>query len=92
MTEAPLRFVEYAVTLAEAPKEVSLTIAVSNCAFRCSGCHSPYLWEDKGELLLPALPGLIRRYAGLISCVSFMGEGQNLSELLQALEIVRRFG
>ena len=80
MTESPLRFVEYAVTLAEAPKEVSLTIAVSNCVFRCSGCHSPYLWENKGELLLPALPGLIRRYTGLISCVCFMGEGQNPSE------------
>ena len=47
---------EYAVTMAEAPEEISLTIAVSNCAFRCSGCHSAYLWEDKGVLLLPVLP------------------------------------
>lgn len=71
---------EYAVTMTEVPEEISLTIAVSNCAFRCSGCHSAYLWEDKGELLLPTLPRLIHRYSGLVSCVCFMGEGQNPTE------------
>ena len=47
-TEAPLRYVECAVTMAEAPREISLTLTVSNCAFRCHSCHSPYLQEDSG--------------------------------------------
>jgi len=41
MTEPPLKYTGYAVTLAEVPEEISLTITISNCAFRCHGCHSP---------------------------------------------------
>ena len=46
--DPPLRYVETAVTLAEVPREVSLTISVSNCLYRCSGCHSPYLIGGNG--------------------------------------------
>ena len=55
MTESPFKYVEAAVTLAEVPKEISLTISVSNCRFRCCGCHSPYLQKDIGRPLLPDL-------------------------------------
>ena len=40
MTDAPLKYVEYAVTMEEVPMEISLTISISNCRFRCHGCHS----------------------------------------------------
>ena len=43
MTDVPLKYVEYAVTLEEVPTEISLTISISNCRFRCHGCHSAYL-------------------------------------------------
>ena len=79
-TDPPLRYVEHAVTMAEVPLEISLTISISNCAFRCHGCHSQYLQEDVGKPLLPDLESLIDRYKGLISCVCLMGEGRNPAE------------
>lgn len=51
MADLPIKYVECAVTLAEVPHEVCLTISISNCAFRCHGCHSPYLQQDVGEPL-----------------------------------------
>lgn len=47
----PLKYVEAAVTLAEVPREISLTLTISNCVNRCHGCHSPYLRKDIGRLL-----------------------------------------
>lgn len=90
--DPPLRYVETAVTLAEVPREVSLTISVSNCLYRCSGCHSPYLQQDVGRPLLNDLDALIRRYEGLITCVCLMGEGQNRAQLECALRTIRAGG
>ncbi len=42
-TEPPLKYVECAVTLAEVPEEISLTLSISNCIYHCRGCHSQYL-------------------------------------------------
>ena len=53
MTDPPLKYVEHAVTMAEAPLEISLTISISNCAFRCHGCHSRYLQEDGENRCFP---------------------------------------
>ena len=64
MTDAPLKYVEYAVTMEEVPTEISLTISISNCRFRCHGCHSAYLQQDVGKSLLPDLMTLLCRYEG----------------------------
>ena len=64
MTDAPLKYVEYAVTLEEVPTEISLTISISNCRFHCHGCHSAYLQQDVGKPLLPDLMTLLCRYEG----------------------------
>ncbi len=68
------------MTLAEVPEEISLTLSISNCAFRCHGCHSAYLQRDVGKPLLPELGVLISRYDGWITCVCLMGEGRNPGE------------
>lgn len=80
MAESLLKYVEAAVTLAEVPEEISLTLSISNCRFRCHGCHSPYLQKDVGRPLLPDIDALIDHYAGLITCVCLMGEGRNFRE------------
>lgn len=41
--DLPLKYVESAVTLEEVPNEISLTLSISNCRFRCHSCHSAYL-------------------------------------------------
>ena len=64
MTDAPLKYVEYAVTMEEVPTEINLAISISNCRFRCHGCHSAYLQQDVGKPLLPDLMTLLRRYEG----------------------------
>lgn len=64
MTVAPIKYVECAVTLEEVPTEISLTISISNCRFRCHGFHSAYLQQDIGKPLLPELMTLLRRYEG----------------------------
>ena len=64
MTDVPLKYVEYAVTLEEVPTEISLTISISNCRFRCHGCHSAYLQQDIGKPLLPDLMTLLHHYEG----------------------------
>ena len=64
MADAQLKYVEYAVTMEEVPTEISLTISISNCRFRCHGCHSAYLQQDVGNPLLPDLMTLLRRYEG----------------------------
>ena len=64
MADAQLKYVEYAVTMEEVPTEISLTISISNCRFRCHGCHSAYLQQDIGKPLLPELMTLLRRYEG----------------------------
>lgn len=64
MTDAPLKYVEYAVTLEEVPTEICLTISISNCRFHCHGCHSAYLQQDVGKPLLPDLMTLLCRYEG----------------------------
>lgn len=51
MIEPTLKYVEHAVTMAEVPREISLTLTISNCAFRCHSCHSPYLQQDTGKPL-----------------------------------------
>lgn len=80
ISESPLKYVEAAVTLAEVPEEISLTLSISNCRFCCHGCHSPYLQNDIGRPLLPDLDMLVRRYERLITCVCLMGEGRNFHE------------
>ena len=64
MADVPLKYVEYAVTMEEVPTDISLTISISNCRFRCHGCHSAYLQQDVGKPLLPDLMTLLRRYEG----------------------------
>ena len=62
------------IGLQEIPDEVSLVINISNCPFRCKGCHAEMLRQDVGEpLTTEALHRLISPLSEDITCVSFMG-------------------
>lgn len=87
-----IRYISHALTFAEVPDEVTLCLNVSNCPHRCPGCHSPELREDVGRDLLEALPGLLVKYGNDITCVCFMGEGNDMEALCQCLAMVRRHG
>ncbi|MBR5906410.1 MAG: 4Fe-4S cluster-binding domain-containing protein [Bacteroidales bacterium] len=68
----------------EIPDRVTLAIEISNCRGNCPGCHSPFLKDDIGEELTPAvIDKLIKDNYG-INCFLFLGEGRD-SEMLLAL-------
>ena len=46
-----LRYISTSIVLQEVPDEISLAISISGCTHKCDGCHSAYLWENKGKYL-----------------------------------------
>jgi anaerobic ribonucleoside-triphosphate reductase activating protein len=71
------------VVFAEIPDEITLAINISNCPHHCPGCHSPYLRDDIGEeLTYEVIDRLIKDNNG-ITCVAFMGEGNDLDSIFR---------
>lgn len=77
-----LRYANYDIVFQEVPNEVTLAINISNCPNRCKGCHSPYLMENKGEVLDEnVLIGLLEKYGKAITCICFMGGDSSPAEI-----------
>lgn len=86
-----LKYIDTAVTFAEIPDEISLCINISGCPNHCKGCHSSYLWEDKGEPLdLMHLTDLIDANRG-ITCVCLMGGDQDPAEIDYIAEDIKMY-
>ncbi len=69
-----LKYVNTDVVFQEIPDEVTLAINISSCPCRCPGCHSSFLWDDRGEVLNEeSIDKLIAECSDDISCVCFMG-------------------
>lgn len=61
------------VVFEEVPDEIALAINLTNCPYRCNGCHSSFLQRDIGtSLTTKELDRLIERNEG-IACVCLMG-------------------
>ena len=87
-----IKYVSYAVTFAEVPDEVCLTIQISNCPHRCEGCHSAYLQKDIGDDLERDLPDLLEKYQGRVTCVCFMGTGKDMAALARCVSYAKSAG
>ena len=74
----------------EVPNEISLAINISDCPYKCKGCHSMYLWDYIGDYLIDDIDNLLNKYNNLISCVCFMGGDQNQDELLYCLQKAKK--
>lgn len=76
-----LKYANTQVVFTEVPNEISLAINITGCTIHCKGCHSQWLWSNKGkELTRDELHNLIERNKG-ITAVLFMG-GDNFIEQL----------
>lgn len=65
------------VVLEEIPGKVTLALEISNCQGNCVGCHSPFLKNDIGEELTPAvIDKLVKANFG-INCILLLGEGKD---------------
>ena len=85
-----MKVASFDIVFQEIPGEVTLALNLSNCPCHCPGCHSPHLAEDIGEPLDEALlDALIAKYAGLITCVAFMGGDADPAEVARLAEHVK---
>ncbi len=68
-----LKYTDTQVCFQEVPDEITLCINLSNCPCHCKGCHSPYLAEDIGKVLVYSrIERLIKENRG-ITAICFMG-------------------
>lgn len=85
-----LKYLDTSITFREIPDEISLCIGISQCIFKCEGCHSPHYREDYGkELSIKELKTLIEGNRG-ISAVCFMGGDINPYEVNELAAYVRK--
>lgn len=84
--EHKLRYANTQVVFTEVPNEISLAINITGCTIHCKGCHSQWLWSNRGkELTKEELTNLIEKNKG-ITTVLFMG-GDNFIKQLTKLAI-----
>ena len=87
-----LHYAGHSVSFQEVPDEVSLVILIADCPHRCKGCHSPELREKTNIDLATKLPELIDEYSDAITCVCFMGDGQDAESLKSLADYVHACG
>lgn len=85
-----LKTTGYDIVFQEIPNEVCLAINISNCPFRCPGCHSPYLQNDVGDILTKELlTQYITKYKDAITCVLFMCGDTDIDALCEYAKLVK---
>lgn len=68
-----LKYHSVQLAFQEVPDEITLAINIAGCPNHCDGCHSPWLWEDKGTVLdESAIDNIMRGQEGF-TCICFMG-------------------
>ena len=78
-----LKYANYDIVFQEVPNEMSLAVSISGCTLRCAGCHSRYLWEDKGEeLSIFAIEQLLKLEDG-VTCLLLMGGEHDIDTLVE---------
>ncbi len=86
-----LHYINTDIVFQEFPDEVTLAINVSGCPCHCPGCHSQFLWADRGhDLTTEALSALIHDAKDTITCVGFMGGDGDPAEVDRLAEHVRQ--
>lgn len=79
----------YYITFQEVPNEISLTFTITNCPHFCKGCHSPWLRDNIGKCLKEDIFSIINKYDEMITCVCFMGEGNDVDELVSLAKEIK---
>ena len=84
-----MKYLNSEITFREIPDEITLCINISNCPFKCIGCHSPELQKDIGEeLTLSVLNKLLSKNKG-VTCIVFMGGDSEIKVLELMLKFVK---
>lgn len=87
--EHKLRYANTQVVFTEVPNEISLAINITGCTIHCKGCHSQWLWSNKGkELTKDELINLIEKNKG-ITTVLFMGGDNFINQLAELVKDIK---
>lgn len=87
-----MKYASASITFLEVPDEICLTYSISGCQHRCPGCHSPWLAKDEGQDIMEVIVQDIEKNLGYITCVCFLGEGNDPSALADCIQIVKNAG
>ena len=88
-----VKYCGYYITFQEVPNETALVFTISECPYRCEGCHSPWLQTNIGDELTPeVILCLLDKYQGAITCVCFMGDGNDHDTIRNLIRLVRMYG
>ena len=83
------RYANTQVVFTEVPNEISLAINITGCTIHCKGCHSQWLWSNKGkELTDDELTNLIESNKG-ITTVLFMGGDNFIKQLIECARDIK---
>ena len=89
----PLKVISYTIGFQEVPNETSLILNISGCPYKCRGCHSDYLWEDKGDILNEhSLNNFMSHYNNYITCICFMGGDWSYNDIKNLSNIIHNLG
>lgn len=85
-----MKYVSTDIVMKEIPNEVSLSVFISGCPNHCEGCHSKFLWEDKGHILCESsIEREIRNSLSIITCVVLMGGDQDPFRVLELANYIK---
>ena len=89
MSYTKLKYANTQVVFTEVPNEISLAINITGCTIHCKGCHSQWLWSNKGkELTKDELHNLIENNKG-ITTVLFMGGDNFIKQLTECVRDIK---
>ena len=89
MSYKKLKYANTQVVFTEVPNEISLAINITGCTIHCKGCHSQWLWSNKGkELTKDELHNLIENNKG-ITTVLFMGGDNFIGQLTECARNIK---
>lgn len=89
MSHKKLKYANTQVVFTEVPNEISLAINITGCTIHCKGCHSQWLWSNKGkELTKEELINLIKKNKG-ITTVLFMGGDNFIGQLAELAKDIK---
>lgn len=84
-----VKYVEKNVVFSEIPECVTLAVSISNCPFRCKGCHSDYLREDVGKALTEEeISEMIDKCRG-VNCFLFLGDGTDTDAICRYARYIK---
>ena len=69
-----LKYYTADVTFTDIPGEITLEFGISNCPFKCEGCHSPFLQHDVGNpLSYERIVKCLKDYYPAVTCLLISG-------------------